>query len=126
MIWASFCKKAASPIPPQKGRANQLAWVTCWKNTHEDVIKKTFKTPLSGWDIVSYVVQVYFSLYASIQIKASCHNISLTGNNLKNGKTKKTPLCALRANYFLHYYVYTSYADSKRSVSDRWLIKDRW
>ena len=23
MIWASFCKKAASPIPPQKGRANQ-------------------------------------------------------------------------------------------------------
>jgi len=60
------------------------------KNTHEDVIKKTFKTPLSGWDIVSYVVQVYFSLYASIQIKASCHNISLTGNNLKNGKTKKT------------------------------------
>ena len=33
--------------------------------------------------------------------------------------------CALRANYFLHCYVCTSCADSKRSVSDRWLINDK-
>ena len=28
-------------------------------------------------------------------------------------------------NYFLRLYVYTSYADSKRSVSDRWLTNDK-
>ena len=31
----------------------------------------------------------------------------------------------LNKNYFLRLYVYTSYADSKRSVSDRWLTNDR-
>ena len=31
----------------------------------------------------------------------------------------------LNDNYFLRLYVYTSYADSKRSVSDRWLINDK-
>jgi len=36
--------------------------------------------------------------------------------------------CAKRsfANYFLHCYVCTCYADSKRSVSDRWLIKENY
>ena len=28
-------------------------------------------------------------------------------------------------NFFLRLYVYTSYADSKRSVSDRWLTNDK-
>ena len=31
----------------------------------------------------------------------------------------------LNENYFLRLYVYTSYADSKRSVSDRWLTNDK-
>jgi len=28
-------------------------------------------------------------------------------------------------NYFLRLYVYTCYADSKRSVSDRWLKNEK-
>ena len=31
----------------------------------------------------------------------------------------------LNKNYFLRLYVYTSYADSKRPVSDRWLKNDK-
>ena len=31
----------------------------------------------------------------------------------------------LNKNYFIRLYVYTSYADSKRSVSDRWLKNDK-
>jgi hypothetical protein len=34
-------------------------------------------------------VAACFFLYASIQTKASSHTISLAGNNLKTGKTKK-------------------------------------
>jgi hypothetical protein len=67
-------------------------------------------------------------LYASIQIKASSTTSALAGNHLKTGKTKNTSLCAvkpLNENYFLRLYVYTSYADSKRSVSDRWLKNDK-
>jgi hypothetical protein len=40
-------------------------------------------------------VSACFSLYASIQRKAFTHTISLAGNDLKNGKTKKKILCAL-------------------------------
>jgi hypothetical protein len=60
--------------------------------------------------------------------KSLLHNTALAGNHLKTGKTKNTSLCAvkpLNENYFLRLYVYTSYADSKRSVSDRWLINDK-
>jgi len=32
---------------------------------------------------------------------------------------------SLKDNYFLRTYVCTSCADSKRSVSDRWLINDK-
>jgi len=31
----------------------------------------------------------------------------------------------IKDNYFLRLYVYTSYADCKRSVSDRWLTNDK-
>jgi len=31
----------------------------------------------------------------------------------------------INENYFLRLYVYTSYADCKRSVSDRWLRNDK-
>jgi len=31
----------------------------------------------------------------------------------------------LNDNYFLRLYVYTCYADSKRSVSDRWLKNEK-
>jgi hypothetical protein len=34
-------------------------------------------------------------------------------------------IASLNDNYFLRPYVCTSCADSKRSVSDRWLINDK-
>ena len=51
--------------------------------------RKPLKPHFSGCDFVSYVVVEGFSSYASILSKAYIHIISLAGNNLKIGKTRK-------------------------------------
>ena len=43
MIWASFCKKAASPLPSPVGKGVPTACVSCLSNYEEKPRKHIFK-----------------------------------------------------------------------------------
>ena len=101
---------------------NPLKHTTCWYSKR----LACFVNPYSNCIITSprpspkarEINQLAF--LAWIIMKKNRENISMRG---KAAKWKFLPFG--QRNSFLRLYVYTSYADSKRSVSDRWLINDK-